>query len=403
MVNQGKGSIPANLDKIGKRKRKFLMKRMKDVDPSKLEQLLKESKHDNKELAFKNKKKKKSQDKKLQSKEKRNLHTLTLPKETDKFSSNWKTLESTARKEESVTKEKQLFYRRNKSGQLITNDPSLEDKKEVKDSKSPHSDTVLEEDSASEVWFDDVDPMLLESGKEPVSVDSVPDALVKSNSFTGITKVLGMDCEMVGVGTDGVDSILARVSIVNHFGNPVYDKFVKPREKVTDYRTAVSGVRPEDLVGAPEFTEVQAEVAEMIKGRLLVGHALNHDMKVLFLDHPKKMIRDTSKYKPFKNAFGGRTPSLKNLSARFLGVTVQTGEHSSVQDSQAAVRLYTMFRKEWEAARQAKVVNKANSKKASEGGKKVKKGDQQRFQVTKSDIKGDGGDKRALYCPSDSD
>jgi hypothetical protein len=25
-------------------------------------------------------------------------------------------------------------------------------------------------------------------------------------------------------------------------------------------------------------------------------------------------------------------------------VTVQTGEHSSVQDAQAAVRLYTMFR-----------------------------------------------------------
>ena len=28
----------------------------------------------------------------------------------------------------------------------------------------------------------------------------------------------------------------------------------------------------------------------------------------------------------------------------FLGVSVQTGEHSSVQDAQAAVRLYTMVR-----------------------------------------------------------
>ena len=56
-----------------------------------------------------------------------------------------------------------------------------------------------------------------------------------------------MDCEMVGVG-DGQDSILARVSIVNHDGHALYDKYVKPREKVTDYRTFVSGVRPEDLV-----------------------------------------------------------------------------------------------------------------------------------------------------------
>ena len=52
---------------------------------------------------------------------------------------------------------------------------------------------------------------------------------------------------MVGVGTDGQDSVLARVSIVNKFGHTLLDKYVKPREKVTDYRTHVSGIRPSDL------------------------------------------------------------------------------------------------------------------------------------------------------------
>lgn len=61
---------------------------------------------------------------------------------------------------------------------------------------------------------------------------------MKVNGFTSDTKILGMDCEMVGVGMAGTDSILARVSIVNHIGHMVYDKFVAPREKVTDYRTA---------------------------------------------------------------------------------------------------------------------------------------------------------------------
>ena len=42
---------------------------------------------------------------------------------------------------------------------------------------------------------------------------------------------------------------------------------------------------------------------------------------------------------------------------------VQSGEHSSVQDSQAAVRLYTMFRKDWEAARKERKVNNKNSSK----------------------------------------
>lgn len=57
-----------------------------------------------------------------------------------------------------------------------------------------------------------------------------------------------MDCEMVGVGDDGKESILARVSIVNQYGCCIYDKFVRPTERVTDYRTKVSGVRWTDLM-----------------------------------------------------------------------------------------------------------------------------------------------------------
>ena len=77
------------------------------------------------------------------------------------------------------------------------------------------------------------------------------------------------------------------------------------------------------LLTGHDFKEVQKEVSDILLGRILVGHSLKHDLKVLFLDHPKKMIRDTSLYKPFRDAFGGRTPSLKNLSERMLGVKVQ--------------------------------------------------------------------------------
>ena len=157
-----------------------------------------------------------------------------------------------------------------------------------------------------------------------------------------------MDCEMVGVGRDGAVSALARVSIVNEFGYPIYDKFVSPREEVTDYRTAFSGIRPSDLVDAPQFTEVQAEVAEILKDRIIVGHDLSHDFQALLLEHPQKLIRDTSKFKPFIEAFGNRTPSLKNLAAKFLGMGIQSGEHSSVEDAQAAVGLYKMHSTKWE-------------------------------------------------------
>lgn len=56
-----------------------------------------------------------------------------------------------------------------------------------------------------------------------------------------------MDCEMVGTGPKGESSIIARVSIVNAYGICLYDEFVKPKERVTDFRTSISGVRPSDL------------------------------------------------------------------------------------------------------------------------------------------------------------
>lgn len=95
---------------------------------------------------------------------------------------------------------------------------------------------------------------------------------------------------MVGVGPPitndrgeiDTESSLARVSLVNFHGQIVLDTFVKQKEKVTDYRTAVSGVRPADLVGknALLFEEVQKKVADILKGRCLVGHAVHNDLKV---------------------------------------------------------------------------------------------------------------------------
>ena len=61
------------------------------------------------------------------------------------------------------------------------------------------------------------------------------------------TKKIALDCEMVGVGFDGKQHMLARVSIVNSHGHVVYDSFVAPQEKVVDYRTPVSGIRPANL------------------------------------------------------------------------------------------------------------------------------------------------------------
>ena len=40
-----------------------------------------------------------------------------------------------------------------------------------------------------------------------------------------------------------------------------------------------------------------------------------------------------------------------------LGVTIQEGEHSSVQDAQATMRLYTTFKRQWETEINQKTKN----------------------------------------------
>jgi len=295
-----------------------------------------------KSVSIKNKKidKKKHKLKKKQQ----SPNIAKLPGNKNEYSANWKQL--LLKLEKDPKPAKKCFSKPNKANR---------DSKKDTPSKESHQKTV--EGTKPEVWFDVKDETLLELEDRPtpiqasnmdVSGKTVKSVLVKETAFQGVTRAVAMDCEMVGVGFKGEESILARVSIVNHFGHCVYDKYVKPREKVTDYRTHVSGIRPEDIQDGCDFKVVQQEVSDLMQGRVLVGHSIKNDLKVLFLTHPKRMIRDTSLYKPFRAAFNGKTPSLKNLSARMLGVSVQEGEHSSVQDAQATMRLYTMFKKDWE-------------------------------------------------------
>ena len=180
---------------------------------------------------------------------------------------------------------------------------------------------------------------------------------------TALTDVIALDCEMVGCGEDGKRSVLARVSVVNEDGNVVLDTFVAPGERVVDYRTRVSGVRPSDLQHAPPFKEIQKKMADILRGRVLIGHALRNDLKCLLLDHPKSMTRDTATYRPLtrplranermhdkKNgiARGRGSRSLRELCAQHLGLEIQAGEHSSVDDARAALLLYRKCAVAWE-------------------------------------------------------
>lgn len=115
-----------------------------------------------------------------------------------------------------------------------------------------------------------VPSVLTQTSFYTAEASAIPYPVCRSSPIS-LTRAVAIDCEMVGVGPDGEDSILARVSLVNHFGKCIYDKYVKPTEKVTDYRTAVSGIRPEDIKdGASQKQPEKHEEVESPKKKSLI-------------------------------------------------------------------------------------------------------------------------------------
>uniref|UniRef100_H3BG52 Apoptosis enhancing nuclease n=1 Tax=Latimeria chalumnae TaxID=7897 RepID=H3BG52_LATCH len=166
-------------------------------------------------------------------------------------------------------------------------------------------------------------------------------------------KCVALDCEMVGTGAGGKVSELARCSIVSYHGDVVYDKYVKPKLPVVDYRTRWSGIRKEHLRNAIPFKTAQKEVLQILKGKVVVGHALHNDFKALEYFHPKWLTRDTSKISALNRKAGlpvREVASLKRMAKYLLKRDIQVGRegHSSVEDALASMELYRLVEMEWE-------------------------------------------------------
>lgn len=182
----------------------------------------------------------------------------------------------------------------------------------------------------------------------------------------------GLDCEMVGVGPDGLESALARVSIINWDNEIVLDTYVKVDQPVSDYRTFVSGITAEQIESdsAMPLNEVRRIVTSILQCKILIGHGLKSDLTAIGINHPWTDTRDTATFAPFMRTQECRSSDeqvtlrprkLRELVWEKLGKQIQVmgKSHSPVEDAIAAMELYKEVRPAFESE-MMKQVNAAN-------------------------------------------
>ncbi len=169
-------------------------------------------------------------------------------------------------------------------------------------------------------------------------------------------KAVAIDCEMVGIGNPDnkgrYKTSLAQVAIVDFNGNIKLEDYVIPKEglnKVSEYFTHISGITENKLKGlnskTHSFDIIKEKVKEILDEKIIVGHQLDSDFKVLeYVPTDPSKVWDTAVINEYmKNTFRGRGPrKLKNITKEFVGNNIQVEEkpHSPVEDAMSSMNLY---------------------------------------------------------------
>lgn len=75
---------------------------------------------------------------------------------------------------------------------------------------------------------------------------------------------------------------LGRVSIVNYNGNVLFDEFIRPKHKIINYLTWVSGITYQKIKDCSTFDAFKEKIFSLLKDKIIVGHTLKSDFEVSY-------------------------------------------------------------------------------------------------------------------------
>ncbi|KAH6793975.1 hypothetical protein C2S52_004452 [Perilla frutescens var. hirtella] len=142
--------------------------------------------------------------------------------------------------------------------------------------------------------------------------------LTIENGHGSRPEAVAIDCGMVGGGSDGSLDLCVRVCLVNEDEKLIFHTYVLPQIPITDYRYEVTGITEDHLRDAMPLKEVQDKILHILyngesigisringgNARVLVGHALEHDLDCLRIYYPDLLLRydiQSELHDPYQN------------------------------------------------------------------------------------------------------
>lgn len=155
-----------------------------------------------------------------------------------------------------------------------------------------------------------------------------------------VSKAIALDCEMVKVV--GPKKELVLVCAIDYLtGAVLMNRLVAPTSEVIDWKTRIHGISESSMAEAVSsgnavtgWEEARAELWQLIdQETILVGHALQHDLKVLHMIHTR--VVDSAILTCNEIGMGSNQIALKTLTKELLDVEIRnndTGSHDALED-----------------------------------------------------------------------